>query len=346
MFRPRLWAFSLAGLVLICSSLCFAKDKAVKFETIPTGARVEVDGSVACTTPCSINLPSYYFGFKFTAFSKHAKSPVSVRLRKDGCAPKTITITAGPIPWKNGLGITVFTFYQVTSPRFTVQLDAPDDPVKSDGSAPPEGAASDICSATSLVATKKLLESEMPAVVAISTSKGWTRGFLISSDGLIVADALSISDRDSVSVTLPDGKIVETPELYFDEDHGLALVKVQGSNYPFLRLSKTLPQAGADVFAIDSSSSSNPIGTNAIAQAIVGAALKTDVGAWVETDGALNRDDPGTPLLDRDGQVVGVNTRKDSSRFKGQNVWAASPDVEKFVESHFKVNSTALDPKR
>ena len=61
MFHFRFRAIILTTLIAIFSPQCFAGDKEVKFETIPSGAQVELDGSIVCTTPCSIHLPSYYF---------------------------------------------------------------------------------------------------------------------------------------------------------------------------------------------------------------------------------------------------------------------------------------------
>ena len=52
-------------------ALVFAATKEVKIETIPPGAQVEENGSLVCTTPCSLKVPSYYFGAKHSAFSGH-----------------------------------------------------------------------------------------------------------------------------------------------------------------------------------------------------------------------------------------------------------------------------------
>ena len=101
MFHFRFRAIILTTLIAIFSPQCFAGDKEVKFETIPSGAQVELDGSIVCTTPCSIHLPSYYFGYKTIAFSKHSKAPHQRPPSEGDCAPKTVTITAGPISFVN-----------------------------------------------------------------------------------------------------------------------------------------------------------------------------------------------------------------------------------------------------
>ena len=101
-FRLALFVVSVA--ISIGSIRALAGDKSVQLETIPAGAQVEVNGSVTCTTPCSIKVPGYYFGKKRTAFSSHGVEPIRVRRTKDGYVPKTVELTTGPLHWHNLYG--------------------------------------------------------------------------------------------------------------------------------------------------------------------------------------------------------------------------------------------------
>src|ERR1700683_5497287 len=96
-----LHGFFFTVLFATCATVCFGGHKKGSFVTIPPGAEVEVNGSVACTTPCSIDVPDYYFGSKHTAFSKHGITPITVRLLKNGYASRTVEVTTGPLHWKN-----------------------------------------------------------------------------------------------------------------------------------------------------------------------------------------------------------------------------------------------------
>src|SRR5580692_7363075 len=100
----KLRALCFVFIAISFNSLAAFADKSVQVATIPAGAQVEVNGSVTCTTPCSIKVPGYYFGKKRTAFSTHGIEPIRVRLTKDGYAPKTVDLTIGPIHWKNLYG--------------------------------------------------------------------------------------------------------------------------------------------------------------------------------------------------------------------------------------------------
>jgi serine protease Do len=118
----RLRFFALAA-ILNLPAIGVAGTKDVKIETVPSGAQVEVNGSITCTTPCSIKVPSYYFGEKHTAFSSHGVEPIRLRITKVGYAQKTLDITTGPLHWTNLNGYHLYDYYLVTTTTFAIQLN-------------------------------------------------------------------------------------------------------------------------------------------------------------------------------------------------------------------------------
>jgi len=125
MLPPSLRAICNIAIAIFLSSLStLASDKSVSIESIPSGAQVEVNGNVTCTTPCSIRVPAHYFGKKHTAFSSHGSEPIRVRLTKQGFAPKNADLTTGPIHWSSVTGVVGYDYYLMTSDHFTFQLDA------------------------------------------------------------------------------------------------------------------------------------------------------------------------------------------------------------------------------
>jgi len=317
-----------SALLLAAPQYCSADGKPIKFETIPAGARVEVNGTVACTTPCSFNIPSEYLSFKF-AFSKHAKTPIIVRLLKDGCAPKTVNLTAGPIRWRDTYAIPMYTFYQALSQHFVVQLEDAE-PGASTADGTPR------CGGADPVLTRKMIEAAGSALVTVSVRKDFVRGFLLSSDGLVATDGEFVADHDTMTVTFPDGKSVKSSQKYVDPDYGLGLVKVGAAGYPNLLLSRDFPHSGADVFNV----APPPPGSaaqNSVSEGIVGRAGDSPMGRWVVTDRPLDYDIPGTPLIDRQGRVVGISTARNLKLYKGENVWQASRELDDFVKAHFNL---------
>ena len=107
-------------------------EREVQLQTIPSGAQVELNGSVVCaTTPCSINVPSYYFGAKHTAFSAHGDQSLQVCFLKEGYVRKTVELSSGPHRWRSLNGVNQYDYYLLTADQFTFQLTAaPKDPMQ------------------------------------------------------------------------------------------------------------------------------------------------------------------------------------------------------------------------
>lgn len=341
MIRPLLL---LGTLLLLQAKPCLAADKKISFETIPPGAEVEVNGSVRCTTPCSITVPSYYFGAKRTALSRHADSPIVVRLLKDGYAPKTIQVTTGPIHWKNLYGNNLYDYYEIETTDFNVRLDAVDTFFNASTAQPSTGVANGpaVSSAGTTLGNEDIVRNAMPAIVVVSTSDGWGSGFLISENGVVVTNAHVVKGSPNVTVELSDGKKIESTSLYVDQDRDLALVKLPDGRYPYLKISHNLPPVGADVLAIGSPGVGSTRFTDTVTKGIVSGVRDFNDGTWIQTDAAINHGNSGGPLIDRLGDVVGVNTlRASPAEFSGMNFSLASTEIDKMVQSKFGVNLSA-----
>jgi len=89
------------GGVLLLSIKARAGDKQITIESVPSGAQIDVNGAIACSTPCTLNVSHAYFGTKHTAFSSHVDQPLRIRLFKDGFLPKSTTLTSGPHVWRS-----------------------------------------------------------------------------------------------------------------------------------------------------------------------------------------------------------------------------------------------------
>jgi len=146
---------------------------------------------------------------------------------------------------------------------------------------------------------------------------GGGSGFLVSEDGLVLTNkhVASIEGADYTVLT-NDGKKFPAKILAIDPAQDLAVLKIEGNNFPIVKLgnSDTI-EIGQTVIAIG-----NALGEfrNTVSVGIIsglGRTITASGGGVVETledviqtDAAINQGNSGGPLLNLRGEVVGVNT--------------------------------------
>ncbi|HME46310.1 MAG TPA: trypsin-like peptidase domain-containing protein [Syntrophorhabdales bacterium] len=150
----------------------------------------------------------------------------------------------------------------------------------------------------------------MQAVVTIVSGDVRGSGFFVGQDGYILTNSHVIQDSWP-TIQLADGKSTTASVIRNDEEKDLALLKASGSGYPALPLGDSNKVAqGESVIAIGS-----PIGLEGtVTQGIVSAVRKATNGiTYIQTDAAINPGNSGGPLLNKAGQVIGINTLKASA---------------------------------
>jgi len=139
---------------------------------------------------------------------------------------------------------------------------------------------------------------------------GVASGFIISEDGYILTNARVVAGADEVTVRMADRKREFTAKVVgADARSDVALLKVDQKGLPAVKLGKSSTlQPGQWVAAIGS-----PFGfANSITAGIVSATerslpAETHV-PFIQTDVAVNPGNSGGPLLNSDGEVVGINS--------------------------------------
>ncbi len=137
---------------------------------------------------------------------------------------------------------------------------------------------------------------------------GQGSGFFISGDGFAVTNNHVVDKAESVQVTADDGKTHTAKVIGTDPRTDLALIKVEGGPFPYVKLSDKSPRIGDWVLAVG-----NPFGLGGTVTAGIVSARGRDIGAsayddFIQIDAPVNKGNSGGPTFDTEGNVIGVNT--------------------------------------
>ena len=137
---------------------------------------------------------------------------------------------------------------------------------------------------------------------------GQGSGFFISPDGYAVTNNHVVQNAENVTVTTDDGKTNTAKVIGTDSRSDLALIKVDGKGFPYVKLADNSPRVGDWVLAVG-----NPFGLGGTVTAGIVSARGRDIGAgpyddFIQIDAPVNKGNSGGPTFDVDGNVIGVNT--------------------------------------
>jgi serine protease Do len=137
---------------------------------------------------------------------------------------------------------------------------------------------------------------------------GQGSGFFITADGYAVTNNHVVEKAESVQVTTDDGKTHKANVIGTDPRTDLALIKVEGGPFPYVKLADKAPRIGDWVIAVG-----NPFGLGGTVTAGIVSARGRDIGAsayddFIQIDAPVNKGNSGGPSFDTEGNVIGVNT--------------------------------------
>ena len=168
-------------------------------------------------------------------------------------------------------------------------------------------------------------------------SRSLGSGFLISADGYILTNNHVVEKADKISVKLQNGeKTIQAKVIGTDPETDLALIKIDnGKSLPFLKLGDSAKMRVGDwVVAIG-----NPFGLAHTVTAGIISAKGRIIGAgpyddFIQTDASINPGNSGGPLINLEGEVIGINTAIVAS---GQGIGFAVPsNIAKEVVEQLK----------
>ena len=154
-----------------------------------------------------------------------------------------------------------------------------------------------------------IIEDAVKSVVTIRTDISQGTGFIIDRVGYIVTNYHVMENVRSAGIYTYDGEMHQVNLIGYNSNFDIALLKIPG-DYDLLKLADSDDvQIGESVIAIG-----NPLGLQfSVTKGIVSNIHQTgpaEIEAYIQTDAALNPGNSGGPLINKQGEVIGINNFK------------------------------------
>jgi serine protease Do len=317
-FRWACYFFS-AIFLMVSAFAHGARGNTLTVTSIPTGATVEINGLEVGKTPLIYKMPGAYFHKPHTSFGTRLEHPIVVRLSLEGYASEQLTITEGPYVWRSFMGRTDGNYFLVKSDRFQVTLNA----LKNVFTGAPVISSEKTESSTgnAELSVDAIARQSDPAIVRVEGEKGQGTGFFVTETGVIATNRHVIEGQSSLNVTTRAFHKLPAKVVYVDSDLDLALLKVDGSDFPHLTLAALdSVERGESVVAIGDPGGGMPDTITHGVVSGIGAYRVAGSGTWIQTDATINPGNSGGPLLDGRGRVIGITAGSLIRNDAGENV--------------------------
>jgi len=189
----------------------------------------------------------------------------------------------------------------------------------------------------------------------ITRVRGTGSGVIIDPDGYILTNLHVVRGAVRIKVVLPPqpnekiklssiikpmGEVLEGKIVGVDQETDIAVVKIEGINYPNLTFSNSDELSpGQMVFAFGS-----PLGlTNSVSMGVVSSVARQlapeSPMIYIQTDASINPGNSGGPLVNMKGELVGINTLIFSQSGGSEGIGFAAPsNIVKAIYNQIRLN--------
>jgi len=154
-----------------------------------------------------------------------------------------------------------------------------------------------------------IIDDAVESVVSIRTNIAQGTGFIITNDGYLITNAHVIAGAINAEAITYRQERKQLILIGYNNEYDLALLKISGS-YNALEFGDSSDvRIGEKVIAIG-----NPLGLSfSVTEGIISAVdriISNYPGRYIQTDAALNSGNSGGPLINTNGEVIGINNFK------------------------------------
>lgn len=167
----------------------------------------------------------------------------------------------------------------------------------------------------------------LPSTVYIETNSGLGSGVVYDSDGLIITAAHVVDGVDTVRIRFADGEQVSGTVIGRAEQVDIAVIEVDSTGLTPATFNTGELRVGQTAIAVGSPWGLESTVTAGIISAVnqTNCSFGTSCSSMVQTDAAINPGNSGGALVDRSGQVVGINVSIFSTSGANDGVGFAVP---------------------
>lgn len=159
--------------------------------------------------------------------------------------------------------------------------------------------------------TTEMLRETVSSVVTVETEGKFGSGVFISDDGYLITNYHVIEGKNAIYVKIDKDKKIKAEIVKFNKDFDLAILKVNSINSKGLQFyDSDKTSLGDDVFAIGT-----PLDKKlqqSISKGIISGYRELNGVNFIQTDVSINSGNSGGPLLNLNGEIIGINTLKAS----------------------------------
>lgn len=164
-----------------------------------------------------------------------------------------------------------------------------------------------------------IIKKVKPATVYIETTKGAGSGMIIDANGYILTNAHVVWDVSATKIKLSDGRLLSAEVIGRDEIVDLAILKIVGTSFSKVTFgnSDNVVQ-GDNVFTLGF-----PFGLEgdvSFKEGTISRRISDGDATYLETSAEIHPGNSGGPLVNKYGEVVGVNTASYGQSIKGVNI--------------------------